>query len=352
MKIGNWYFQFYNVKRHKPSINLDNWDFDGISIHGECLPFARADVLAILQMVSNRMSNVVYNSKIEYLSVLKLFEAVRRDCLKIIVKLFYDGYFFWDIKESRIINCDRDNERWMMDNLDVVLFVDPIFKTLDETQAHILRPYIDMLDTLNNADLNLLKNYGAMGVISPESTQFQDGVLDDQARKELHDDYNKTHGITFGKWALLVTKTPVKFTPIQLPIKELEITTKRKDTIGEILQFLNIPKELHALFDSATYANRKEAELDIYGNKIAATAEMMLDLIRKVYDKLRASKPDIYMQNEFWFDIVNVPALQEAQGKEREAAREELKFWQEMKSAMPEKIDYINERIEDLLNRI
>ena len=149
-----------------------------------------------------------------------------------------------------------------------------------------------------------------------------------------------------------MTKTPVKFTPIQLPIKELEITTKRKDTVGEILQFLNIPKELHALFDSATYANRKEAELDIYGNKIAATAEMMLDLIRRVYERLRAAQPNIYLPNEFWFDIVNVPALQEAQGKEREAAREELKFWQEMKSAMPEKIDYINERIEDLLNRI
>ena len=53
-------------------------------------------------------------------------------------------------------------------------------------------------------------------------------------------------------------------------------------------------------------------------------------------------------------DIALAERLAQKEYDERvlKAAREELKFWQEMKSAMPEKIDYINERIEDLLNRI
>jgi len=102
-------------------------------------------------------------------------------------------------------------------------------------------------------------------------------------------------------------------------------------------------------------ANRNEAELDMYGNKITATATMMLDFINKVYDRLKRKKINgqtIYMDNQFWFDIVNVPALQEAQRIEREAAREELKFWQEMKVAMPDKSTEIEHRINDLLNRI
>lgn len=354
-RLGDWNFAFYNVRRHRPSINLDSWEFDGLRFHCDCIAFAVTDVLSIEQMVSNRMSNVVYHSKIEYYEVNKLFEFVQRNTLKIILKLFFDGYFAYSISESRIVDIDEDTIERISVDKDIVVFVDPFFKAYDKTQKIALTPYLEMLDTVNNADLNLLKNYGAMGVLSPESTQFQDGVLDDKAKEELHKEYDKTHGITFGKWALLITKQSVKFTPINLPVKDLELSAKRKEALAEILQFLNIPKELHAMFDSAKYTNRNEAELDMYGNKITATANMMLDFVRKVYAKLSRRTIDgkqIYLPNEFWFDIVNVPALQDAQQKEREAAREELKFWQEMRGAMPEKVEEINERIEDLMERI
>lgn len=354
-KIFNWNFAFYNARTHRPSWNLDDFDFFGINNDISCIAFAATDILGILQMVSNRMSNVVYHSEIEYLKVNKLFEFVQKNTLKILCKLFFDGYFVYDIKENRFADVDEDriNEYRKCENF--VLFVDPFYRATNKTQKHALMPYIDMLDVVNNADLNLLKNYGAMGVLSPESSQFQDGVFDDKAREELQKDYNQSHGITFGKWALLITKKPVKFSPITLPIKELEIADKRKTAIAEILQFENIPKELHALFESAKYANRNEAELDMYGNKITATANMMLDFINKVYDRMKRKKINgqtIYLDNEFWFDIVNVPALQEAQRTEREAAREELRFWQEMKVAMPDNETEIEQRIEDLLNRI
>lgn len=354
-KLGNYNFSFYNVRKHRPSWNLDEIQFFGVNTDVNCIAFAITDILGILQMVSNRMSNVVYHSEIEYLKVDKLFDFVRKNTLKILCKLFFDGYFVYDIKENRFADVDEDRINDYRNNDDFVLFVDPFLRATDKTQRHALMPYLDMLDVVNNADLNLLKNYGAMGVLSPESSQFQDGVFDDKAREEMQKDYTKSHGITFGKWALLITKKPVKFSPITLPIKELEIPDKRKTAIAEILQFENIPKELHALFESAKYANRNEAELDMYGNKITATATMMLDFINKVYDRLKRKKINgqtIYMDNQFWFDIVNVPALQEAQRTEREAAREELKFWQEIKVAMPDKSTEIEQRIDDLLNRI
>lgn len=354
-KFRNFYLSFYNVRKHRPSWNLDEIQFFGVNTDVNCIAFAITDILGILQMVSNRMSNVVYHSEIEYLKVDKLFDFVRKNTLKILCKLFFDGYFLYDIKENRFADVDEERINDYGNNDDFVLFVDPFFKAADKTQRHALMPYLDMLDVVNNADLNLLKNYGALGVLSPESSQFQDGVFDDKAREEMQNEYNKSHGITFGKWALLITKKPVKFSPITLPIKELEIPDKRKAAIAEILQFENIPKELHALFENAKYSNRNEAELDMYGNKITATANMMLDFVNKVYDRLKRKKINgqtIYLDNQFWFDIVNVPALQEAQRTERETAREELKFWQEMKTAMPEKTTEIEQRINDLLNRI
>lgn len=350
MRIGNWYFEFYNVRKHRPTLDLDGIDFGQLRFSDDGLRFAEADMLGIIMMVTNRMANVVYHSKIEYVEVNRFFDFLNRDILKIICRLFVDGYVDYDIKDGRIAaECGRDD----YDTRKVVRFYDTIFREEHKTQKEILRPYLDMLDTVNNSDLNLMKNYGAMGVLSPENSSMSDGVLHDEARKELQDDYRKNYGITFGRWGLLITRKAVKFTPISLPIKELEIPEKRKSAIASILQFMNIPKELHALFESAKYANRNEAELDMYGNKITATAAMMVDFCEKFYRRLQELKGrKIYLNNEFWFDIVNVPALQEAQRTERETAREELKFWQEMKAEMPEKSTEIEQRINDLLNRI
>lgn len=61
---------------------------------------------------------------------------------------------------------------------------------------------------------------------------------------------------------------------------------------------------------------------------------------------------DYYTENEFWFDIVGVPALADSSYTDKQRAREELKFWQEAKGSMPEKRDYIDKRISDLIDTL
>lgn len=340
-------FLFYNVKEHRREIY--DWDFDHIRFGGETLPFADCDIYSILGMVSDRMANVEYHAGVEYIAVKRIFDAIARDRRKIVARLFFDGYVFYSIEEGRFVECDDERAKFG----GVVKLLDDVYRTTGYTQAEHLHPYLTLLDTVNNADVNLLRNYGAMGVLSPENSQFQDGVFDEQDKDELTKDYYKSHGITFGKWGLMITKKPVKFTAINMPIEALHISEKRKEAVAGILQFVNVPKELHALFENSKYSNRNEAELDMYGNKITSMANMMLRFARRIYDEVRKRNREIgYVDNEFWFDIVNVPAIQQAQLTEKMAAREELKFWNEMKAVMPENLDYINQRIEDLLNRI
>lgn len=341
-------FEFYNVKNHRPVV-YDGLDLDCIRFRGEELPFADCDIYSILGMVSDRMANIEYSARVDYLVVNDIFNALKMQRRKIVTDLFENGYVCYSISRKMIVDVDDDR----FDCGDIVKMFDDFYVTTGYTQKQELSPYLALLDTVNNADLNLLRNYGAMGVLSPENSQFQDGVFDDGDKKELQEDYTRSHGITFGKWGLMITKRPVKFSPIHMPIEALHLSDKRKEAVAGILQFINVPKELHALFESAKYANRNEAELDVYGNKINAMGNMMCRFATKIYEQVRrCDKAVNYQPNEFWFDIVNVPALQQAQMTERLAAREELRFWNEMKTAMPDRIDYINERIEDLLNRI
>lgn len=350
MRIGNYYFEFYNVRRRRPVV----YGIDHLACGERPLrPFARADVQSILMMITNRMRNIEWHAKIDYMKVEDMFRFLTDNRLRLMTDFFYEGYVAIDVERVCFVeDVERDFTR-LRDRSNVVVVLDEVYKSTGKTRAEVLRPHIDMLDTVNDSDLNLILNYGAMGIVSPENSTRTDGYLDDEEMEKIQSDYRDKYGVRFGKWALLITRNPVKFQKIDLSIKDLELNEKRKSAIAEILQYMSVPKELHAMFESAKYANRNEAELDMYGNTVSAWAEVFMMIVRKWYAKLRRTTSEVnYMPNEFWFDIVNVPALQEAQYTERLKAREELQMWMEMKTVMPEKIDYINERIEHLIDQI
>lgn len=352
MKIGPFTFEFYNPRKHRPVVyGIDHLSFRD----GECRPFAYADITAVLRMVTDRLRNCEFHSEIDYECCEALFAFLKDNRLVILQRFFYDGLVRVDVSNP-FLPCfdgqrDRDRDG---DDLDVVTIYDDIYRTTGKTMSEILRPQVDLLDTVNNADLNLLKNYGAMGLLSPENSQHTDGYLDDEQVAKIQEEYRRNYGVTFGRWGLLITRNPVKFQPVTLPINALQLIEKRKVAIASVLQFLNVPKELHVLFESAKYANRNEAELDMYGNCVSAWAEKYTDIARRCYQRIRRLDREIgyAADNEMWFDFVGVPALQEAQLKEREKAREEMQMWREMLATMPEKADYINKRIDDLIESL
>ena len=353
MRIGRLNIEFYNPRRHVMwTEGIGTLGFREEALH----PFAKADVASVIKMISDRLRNAEDLAEVEYGLTKALFAFLRRDRAAIMRIFFWEGLVRVDMSDpfcprllGEGVDC-RDLREWQ-----VVTVMDEIYRTYGKTRAEILGPQIMMLDTVNNADLNLLKNYGAMGLLSPENSAHADGYLDDDEKASMQEEYRKQYGITFGRWGIMITRNPVRFQPITLPIAQLQLVEKRKVALASILQFMNIPKELHAMFESAKYANRNEAELDMYGNCVSAWAESFKWIARKCYHWARTHDNHgigYVADNDMWFDFVNVPALQEAQLTERVAAREELQMWREMLVTMPERADYINKRIDDLINRI
>lgn len=350
MRIGRLNIEFYNPRRYS------KWDaVETFGGERTFRPFAYADVQSILMMITNRLANVEFHSDIEFDVVRKWADFLKDNALLIVSRLFYDGSVSVDVSKPfnpRFIICDDKRE---LSPRYVVTIFDDIYKTDGRTRSRILAPQLELLDAVNDSDLNLIINYGAMGVLSPENSARVDGYLDDEQRKEMQNEYRKRFGLRFGKWALMITRTPVKFQPIELPIAALQLEEKRKSAIAEILQYLNVPKELHAMFESAKYANRNEAELDMYGNTVSKWASVFVRFLADIYQRIRMNDDSgvgYPASNEFWFDIVGVPALQEKQWQEKQKAREELKMWQELRADMPERADDIEKRINDLIEQL
>lgn len=349
MRIGNYRIEFYNVRKHRP-VFFDDLNIDNLSARGARLRFADGDFTSILMMITSRLENVVYGFEVEMLAAKRLAEFVKDNALRLIRELVEEGFVRLDV--SGVLSC---GVRFADDNSEekfVVEYFDDVYRATGETRFEKLRPHLKMLDTVNNSGLNLIENYGAMGILSPANSTFQDGYLDEEQKKEMQKEYNDAHGVTFGKWALMITRREVKFQPINLPIKELEIRENRKDAIGSILQAMNVPKELHALFESAKFANMNEAERAMYGNTVGYWAGVFCRIMRDCYERIRRTSDVAYPVNDFYYDFVGVPALQEAQYTEQLRLREQLSFLMQAKVQAPELTEYIDKRISDLIENI
>lgn len=356
-KFFKWNVEFYNVRRHEPVISgIDHLSWPD----RDCRPFAYCDLLSAIKMITDRMRNAEFNAavdgtSVEFAATEKLEEFVKGNRLRIIMTLFNEGAVTIDVRDPYNPRFPGDEEIGRdYDGTGIVTVLDDIYRSTGKTMRETLLPHLDMLNTVNDSDLNLIMNYGAMGILSPENSANSDGVLSEKNKEELQDEYQKRYGVRFGRWAVLITRQPVKFQSIDLPIKELELNEKRKSAMASVLQFLNIPKELHAMFESAKYANRNEAELDMYSNCVASWCEKFCEIEDRCYTEIRKTDDVVgYPAGvDFYFDFAGVYALQAAQYEEKVKAREELAMWRELRAEMPEKADVIDKRIDDLIESL
>lgn len=362
-------FEFYRPVRH--DLGFHGLDFGGLGCR-QALPFAQGEINSVLMMITNRMSNAEWHAENGdpsderggLLTVEGLFAMVREYSLLIVTRMFRYGFCDFDARTLLPVGIDgfrwekeRENElregarvRDAAEN--IVRVYDDVYSNTGKTRAVLLAPSLSMLDTVNNADLNLIDNYGAMGILSPENSQHSDGYVDDEEYEKMQQEYHKVHGIKFGKWALMITRRSVKYQPIQLPIAALQLSEKRKNAIGSLLQALDIPKELHALFESAKFLNMVEAERTMYSSCVTHWCCVMLRVMEDVYNRHREVTEQRLPDNVFWFDFVGVPALQEAMATEAQRTRETVDYLLGLLEKWPEKREYIEKRINDLIETI
>lgn len=357
--IGKYTFEFYTPRRHRPFVY-------GLDLHGQSRdmrPFAQGDLHSIVMMITNRMAHAEWHARTGdpasdgggLLLVSKMFDFVRENALAIMMAMIRDGYVDVDAERLEMFGYgteDRDRD-WRADDRWLVRVYDAVYRNTGKTRLQLILPHIDMLDVVNNADLNLIDNYGAMGILSPENSSVADGYVDEEEYQRLQKDYHDVHGVRFGRWSLMITRKAVRYQPIELPIKALELGAKRKAAVAGILQALDIPKELHALFESAKFLNMLEAERSMYGSAVSYWCGVMVRIMDEVYSRNKVYAADIaYPANEFWFDFVGVPALQEAQEVEAQRTRDNIDWLMNLRGRWPEKSGYIEKRINDLIESI
>lgn len=321
--------------------------------------FAESEVLDCQKMISSRLSNVCYHAKIDFITTNSIFKFLDSNRLQIVRRLFFDGFLIINTDTMEFVDTSyRQSVRSFDGKItfelceNEILHVSETYEATGFSDYHFLDEKLRFLNVVNSSDRNLIENYGAMGIVSPESDNSIAGAeFSENDIRELQERYSRSYGIILGKWSLMFVPKPTKYSKIDLPISQLQLSDKRLYLLKAIYAAFGIPKEISVYFESSKYANRNEAELDFYSSTIKTWADVLINIAYKIYANLRQTEPYL-LPNEFWYDFTGVYALQEAQRTEKESAREELRFWQEVLTSMPEHAETASMRIENLIESL
>jgi len=137
-----------------------------------------------------------------------------------------------------------------------------------------------LLQVLADAELSIIRNRGALGILSKDiNDRSSKGDYEDD-KEDIQEQY-KRYGITSDQWNIIITSTALKWQSITQPLKDLMLPEFEEQTAKKICAVFDVPYELLPLSGQSTYANRKEAILELYQNYIIPTSNGDAELLTK-----------------------------------------------------------------------
>jgi hypothetical protein len=168
----------------------------------------------------------------------------------------------------------KPNDIWMISNSSLRLEEDGYL--YPEYKMRSLKEPIKIIAASYEIDLELKINHGAIGIISPDGKDGQGEVLPltKKSKKSLQEDYGD-YGLTREKWKLIIADAALKFSPISLPVKDLELSEGIEDQKRIIADVFTYPYELMANVKGTTFSNKKESREMLYTEKIIPEWEII-----------------------------------------------------------------------------
>lgn len=159
-------------------------------------------------------------------------------------------------------------------NKNSIVVYSPHYQTDRITDLQIIRPYLDLLDSLGTSLSEGTENMGTLPIISGESIP-----ANAEFKQDLSELMSRDYGST-KKYPYFLSKTPLDVKTIDLNIKDLEIDENMLETFKYLCRFFGVPTDL--IVGGSTFTNSQEAIKHFYDTTIRFYAEMLLQLGRAI----------------------------------------------------------------------
>lgn len=205
------------------------------------------------------------------------------------------GYKYYIPKQADI---KKDGYGRVLNNDTVVVYA-PIYQLQRKTDISMVRPTLDLINTLCNATMNSADTLGTLPIIWGSSIP-----ANPKFKEELENMMSKKYGWDADKFRYFLSHQEVHVEQIDLKVKDLELRDNIKNAFEYLLNYFGVPVDL--VIGNSTYANVAEAKKFFYDTTIRSWSETLLRIARG----LLTATGDFLPQNTLTYKFENIPELE------------------------------------------
>lgn len=268
-------------------------------------PFAQMYLYAAMEQLYSGLSNVTFHStsNSKGFTVEDIASFIDRNATLLLNQYLFKGYIAVAYGKDRNYWIPKTNDlkfgaNGAITNKNVVAYYSPIYQTKRQAKMDLLRPQLDLIDTLCN---NLVESSGTMGVLPvisgdaiPANPEFKDNLA-----KAM----SKEYGWSDDQLKYFLAKSNINVQTIDLKVKDLEFRENITNAFKIILNYLEVPVDL--VLGQSTYNNLEGARHYLYDSTIRKYAEILL----KVGQALVTATGELIPKKTLTYHIYNVPGL-------------------------------------------
>lgn len=265
--------------------------------------FASLFIYAVLERIYNGIRNVTFTTTETDILGEEINRFVDKNAELLLWSYFKRGYMCV-IDDNGKLRLPKQNELkfdqygQILNKTATAIYSNPYIIERD-THITIVQPFLKNINkNLNNLDF-ITDNCGLYGILSGKSIPISPA-----SKAEVQEKLRKDYGNEDGKFNFILSNSEVSFTPINIPVKDLEIVDKVNSDMRWICDFFQINPDL--LFGGSTFSNQAEAYRAFYRDCVTPLAEKILLLARALYVRMsKTIKPSTVMT----YNLNNIPEM-------------------------------------------
>ena len=269
--------------------------------------FADFYMWLVFDVLYNGISNVTFKARKSGLAQNEIVSFLDRNAALLMNMMIYQGYIAVSYTKNDKLttyyipnpnDIKKDNLGRVI-NPNTVVVYSPLYQMQRKNDIMVIRPQLDLLNTLCNTMVASADTMGTLPVIWGNSVP-----ADPKYKQELENMMSRNYGWSSEKFRYFLSRQEIHVETIDLKVKDLELTKNIEDTFGYLCRYFGVPTDL--IYGNSTFSNVGEAKKFFYDTTIRRWAEVLLKVGRYLLTETGEYTP----QDTITYFIENVPEVE------------------------------------------
>ena len=224
------------------------------ALHGVHVSINRRFEKALIYDLTRTVCNILSNASIKFNGLsTPLTKSLESNLIDIFFQLHKTGKCYLVFDENGCIekiNSYKGN----------VELIDPAYKISGYTQRAAAEKALEMYGVVTDALFSVIDERGVMGMFSPQ----KDTIVKPGAAQKLYSAMRDLFGIKKGQRKFIVVETPMTYSGVSIPVKDLDLLLNKKDATGTVARIYGIGEDM--IQSGATFDNKDASIIQTYSD--------------------------------------------------------------------------------------